>query len=389
MMRLLACLVAIVLGTAVLLLAAGAQMDPAGSAFAMIGSLVWTTVGPHLLVVALLSVTLASLGLRQGPRRIGLAAVVIATVAAIGSGWIVGRIAVATRGAGGSLDPVAAFLLTTMREPAPDVIETIATVEGRDLKAAIYRTAVGGPGPGPMLVYIHGGGFMAGTITETAADLRWFADRGWLAVSVDYRVFAPGEPTWDKATPDTACGLAWAAAHAARLGGDASRLVLMGDSAGGNLAINVGYGAGTGKIASGCGGAVPVPRAIAVQYPAVDPVAIYERGYPIPGFEPAMLMTGYVGGRPEQFPDRVAAISSATYVHPGAPKTLIIAPDKDSLVVSDSVRAFAETARAAGVEVELVRMPYANHIFNQIAANSLGNQASRTIRLRFMEQAVR
>jgi acetyl esterase/lipase len=133
---------------------------------------------------------------------------------------------------------------------------------------------------------------------------------------------------------------------------------------------------------------VPVPDAIAVQYPAVDPIAIYERGFPIPGFEPAMLMAGYVGGTPSEFPDRVAAIASENFITPAAPPTLIIAPEKDSLVVSDGVYGFADKARAGGVDIELVRIPFANHIYNQVAYNSLGNQAGRTIRLRFLEQHV-
>lgn len=69
-----------------------------------------------------------------------------------------------------------------------------------------------------MILYIHGGGFTIGKSTETAADLRWFADRGWLVVSVEYRLFGPGNPTWDKAPDDVACALA-TYENAARFGG--------------------------------------------------------------------------------------------------------------------------------------------------------------------------
>ena len=142
---------------------------------------------------------------------------------------------------------------------------------------------------------------MVGTTTETASDLRWFADRGWVVFSIDYRLFKPGRPTWDKAPVDVACGLAWVYANAAQFGGNPERIVLLGDSAGGNLAVNLAYAAALEQVQSGCG-AVPVPKAVVVQYPAVDPVAVYERGFPVPGFEPQMLMMGYVGGRPEDFP---------------------------------------------------------------------------------------
>jgi acetyl esterase/lipase len=196
--------------------------------------------------------------------------------------------------------------------------------------------------------------------------------------SIAYRLFAANNPTWDKAPADVACGLAWVHANAARFGSNPERLALMGDSAGGNLAINLGYGAALGEVQSDCG-PVPVPGAVVVQYPAVNPVAIYQRGYPVPGFEPQMLMVGYVGGTPEQYPDRIKAISSATYVSDKAPPTLVIEPEKDGLVVSDSVYAFVDKAKAAGVDIEMVRIPFANHIYNQIAANSIGNQARLTI----------
>jgi acetyl esterase len=111
-------------------------------------------------------------------------------------------------------------------------------------------------------------------------------------------------------------------------------------------------------------GSVPKPRAVVVQYPAVDPVAIYQKGFPIPGFEPQMLVTGYVGGKPEQFPDRIRAISSETYLSREAPPTLVIAPEKDGLVVSESVYTFVDKAKAVGVDIEIVRIPFANHVYN-------------------------
>lgn len=202
-------------------------------------------------------------------------------------------------------------------------------------------------------------------------------------VSIDYRLFKPGRPTWDKAPVDVACGLAWVHANAARFGGDPERIVLLGDSAGGNLAINLGYAAALGQVQSDCG-PVPVPKAVVVQYPAVDPVATYERGYPVPGFEPRMLVQGYVGGAPEDHPDRMRAISSATYLSGRAPPTLVIEPEKDGLVVSEGVYAFVRKAKAAGVEIQLVRIPFANHVYNQIAANSIGNQARRTITAHYL-----
>jgi acetyl esterase/lipase len=388
LLRIVVGILALIVSAGVLGLVLGALLDSAGSGFAMIGAMVWTTIGPHLLVGALVAMLLAAVAARGGPGAFGWLVLGTSALSVIGAGFIVLRIVTAVSAAGGEANPVAALRLGRMTVPEPDATEMVATVDGKALRAAVFRPA-GAAGAAPTIAYIHGGGFMAGTITETAADLRWFADRGWLAVSIDYRVFSPGDPTWDKATPDAACGLAWLARHASRLGGDPARIALLGDSAGGNLAINIGFAAAEGRAISGCGGEVPVPKAIAVQYPAVDPLSIFERGFPIPGFEPEMLMSGYIGGTPAEFPGRLQAISSASFITPKAPPTLIIEPENDSLVVSEGVYAFAAKAQAAGVPLELVRIPFANHIYNQVAANSLGNQAGRTIRLRFLEATVR
>lgn len=373
---------------AVLGLIAGAFADPTGSLFAVVGSMVWTTYGPFLFLVALMAVALGVAARVAGWKGFGNVSLALSSLALIGAGYILSQITLAAVTAGGAIDPLSTLSLEAMQEPAPDIVETFDIIDGTELRAAVYRPALAA-GPAPVIVYIHGGGFQAGTFTETAADLRWFADRGWLVVSVEYRLFSPGNPTWDQATRDAGCGLAWVAENAVRFGGDPARIALLGDSAGGNLAINIGFAAASGRATADCASEVIVPRAIAALYPAVDVASIYSDGFPIPGFEPTMLVKGYIGGEPDAYPDRVAAVSSATYVTAEAPPTLIVLPENDSLVVAHGTEAFVEEAKAAGADLELVRIPFANHIFNQLAANSLGNQVGRTLRLHFIEEHVR
>ena len=391
MMRVLSIILALLgLGVSVVVIAfvLGAFAEPTSSLVAVFGSLVWTTFGPFLFLAAL-ATFLAGLFLRwQSMRRLGGMIVSLSVIGMIGAGFILTRIWLVTIAEGGEISLRAAFMLRSMEEPAPDIVETVQVVEGKELRAAVYQPPPG-LGTSPVMVYIHGGGFMTGTHTETAADLRWFANRGWLVISVEYRLFEPGNPTWEKAPEDVRCALAWAFRNAPRLGGDPERLALLGDSAGGNLAINEGFAAAIGDLTSLCGDHIPIPMAIAVQYPAVDPKSIYADGFPIPGFEPRMLIEGYIGGSPDQYPDRILTVSSATFLTPEAPPTLIILPEKDSLVVASGTLAFVQKAKLKGVKIELVRIPFANHIFNQMAANSLGNQIGRTVRLRFLEEFVR
>ncbi|MCC5842502.1 MAG: alpha/beta hydrolase [Opitutales bacterium] len=376
--------VALLLAGAVLFFVIGALRDPTGSLHGMVGSALWTTLGPHFVLVSLFALGLGIFAGWRRPTLIALFAVWAAGAAGAGSVMIVWSFVFATSGAGGQVNVIRALYLRPMTGGGPDEITTVTTVNGRVLQAAIYRPREA-DGLSPVILYIHGGGFMTGHMTETDADLRWFADRGWLVVSADYRVFSEGAPTWDRAPSDVACAAAWVAANAGRLGGDIDRLALLGDSAGGNLAINLAYMAARGDTRSDCG-TVPVPAAVVVQYPAVDPLAIYEHGYPVRGFEPRMLVRGHLGGDPQAFPERVDAVSSFTFLHAQAPPTLILSPKKDGLVPAWSVVRFAEYAEAAGVEVELVRLPFANHVYNQLAANSLGNQARRSITVRYLAE---
>ncbi len=87
----------------------------------------------------------------------------------------------------------------------------------------------------PLVVNFHGGGFALGSSRQSDwACSTIAADLDAVVVSVDYRL-APTHK-FPAAVEDCYDALLWSAAHAARLGGDPTRLGVMGDSAGGNLA---------------------------------------------------------------------------------------------------------------------------------------------------------
>jgi acetyl esterase len=91
-----------------------------------------------------------------------------------------------------------------------------------------------GPGPFPTLVYLHGGGWILGSPkTHRRVGFR-FAEAGYLVFNVHYRL-APEHP-FPAAFDDCVAAIRWAVVHAAEYRGDAARLAVGGDSAGGNLA---------------------------------------------------------------------------------------------------------------------------------------------------------
>jgi acetyl esterase len=90
----------------------------------------------------------------------------------------------------------------------------------------------------PILVYFHGGGWVIGNL-DTHDDMcrRLAIESGCLVISVDYRL-AP-EHKFPAAAEDAYAATKWISANAKQLGGDAARLAVGGDSAGGNLAAVV------------------------------------------------------------------------------------------------------------------------------------------------------
>ena len=97
-----------------------------------------------------------------------------------------------------------------------------------------YRTA-SGPAVRPALVYLHGGGFRMGSRRSVEHSMRLLAQLAETDVfSVEYRL-APEHP-FPCATDDAWNALRWVCRNAARLGVDRSRILIGGDSAGGNLA---------------------------------------------------------------------------------------------------------------------------------------------------------
>jgi acetyl esterase/lipase len=114
---------------------------------------------------------------------------------------------------------------------------------GGGLAARLYRP-LAGEGARGLVVYLHGGGWVSGDLETHAGVCRALAQgSGACVLAVDYR--RPPEHRFPTAVEDAAAAVLWAHASARGLGADPDRLVLAGDSAGGNIAA-----AATGLLAA-------------------------------------------------------------------------------------------------------------------------------------------
>ncbi len=143
----------------------------------------------------------------------------------------------------------------------PEIGESIDDVvirgfDGQDLTVDIHQPK--GEGPFPILVYLHGGGWVLGS-PKTHRKLGYrFAERGFVVFNVHYRL-APEAP-FPAAFDDCETALDWVLENAGEYGGDVSRLALGGDSAGGNL---------TAAVASQAENRDAIKAALLI-YPAMD-----------------------------------------------------------------------------------------------------------------------
>jgi acetyl esterase len=379
----------LLLGKALLVLFALGTLGsfiPAIPVLGELGPVLIMFLGPWLAILSMLGAVLMFRSGRTGRRPRTLVLAGMAAFAALGTSYILAQQVGVARANGVSVDPVQMLLAGSQSDSSlHPVTVNYAKFEGEGLPLDIYRP-IGklGAKPAPVFVYVHGGGWSSQTLKQREADYRWFATRGYLVISLEYTLSTDKRHTWNVAEPQLACALAWVNANAARYGGDPARLALWGESAGGNLVLNLSYKANAGTLTSSCDGALPQVDAVMALYPVVDPARMYRPEDPLLGLFGRMMGDNYTGGSPEQFPDRYAVIASATHIGPTAPPTLLVVPEADHLVAPAAAYAFEATARAAGIDTRLIRMPYAEHAFD-LRSGSVGSQLVRQTMLQFLE----
>ncbi len=137
-------------------------------------------------------------------------------------------------------DAVKDILTKQKKSTAP---EPVAKVEDKQIDGAAGKIAArfytpAGKSPQPVIVYYHGGGFVIATNDTYDATPRALANQtGAIVVAVEYRK-AP-EHKFPAAHDDAYQAYLWVVKNAASFGGDPNKVAVAGESAGGNLALNV------------------------------------------------------------------------------------------------------------------------------------------------------
>jgi acetyl esterase/lipase len=237
----------------------------------------------------------------------------------------------------------------------PDIVYGVAN--NTPLKLDVwYPNAV--TTPTKTLVYYHGGGWIFGAKAYSILQYLPFLERGWRVVDVEYRM-ASNSPA-PAAVEDTRCALRWVFRNAKQYNFDPAKIVLMGHSAGGHLALISGMLPEKTPLDNNCyadekyGDPKINVAAIVNWYGITDVNDVIH--------EPNLKNYGMMWIGSQRDADEIArSVSPLTYVRAGLPPILTIHGDKDDVVPYSQATSLRDALNKAGVRNELYTVTGGGH----------------------------
>jgi acetyl esterase/lipase len=212
----------------------------------------------------------------------------------------------------------------------------------------IYYPALKTNKKAPCVIVIHGGGWDGGDRFQLPELNVYLASKGYNVASIDYRL-AP-EYQFPAPIEDTKDAIAKLKQESLRLNIDTNNFILLGRSAGGQIALITAY-----KNTDPC-----IKGVISFYAPA-DMIW----GYSIPGnpliLDSRKVMENYLGGTIQKVPEHFKAASPNEFVNPACPPTLLIHGMRDEMVAYEHSIRLKNLLNKAGVKNYLLTLPWATH----------------------------
>ena len=173
---------------------------------------------------------------------------------------------------------------------------------------------------------------------------------------------------------DVKSALGWVAAHAVEYHVDPARISMMGGSAGANLSMLAAYSAGDPRLPPSTDVPPVAIRSVLNFYGPSDMALLY-RTCKSPAYV-RPLIKEYLGGTPEEIPERYRVLSPLSHITAKAPPTITLIGPSDRLVSSDHAELLDQTLSNAGVPHEMYMLPANDHGFD-VNWGGFGTQIAR------------
>lgn len=236
-----------------------------------------------------------------------------------------------------------------------------------------YRPANDRQAPLPVVVYIHGGGWRSGSKHNALINYyaKFFASQGFATISVAYQLHTP-DPYPDQNT-DVACALSYIEDHAANLGVDPDKMILFGDSAGGDLATFASL------VIPYEGYDYDAPRGV------IDFYGVFDFSKIIVGSHPDYNARRYLGSK---YNEVAVTASPVTYVTKKAPRFLLVHGTNDTVVPITQSQEFYRLLTTTGIDAEYVAVPGAHHGFIGPELGAHDNQVIQSALTSFLHEVL-
>ncbi len=232
----------------------------------------------------------------------------------------------------------------------PNVTYHVASNQENKLDLYVPRDATG---PTPVLMYIHGGGWVGGTKESNVLRILPYLEMGWAVANVEYRLGAVARAP--AAVEDGLCALRWVIRNAGQYNLDASRIVTTGNSAGGHLALTTGMIPASAGLDRECPGSEELSVAAIINW-----YGITEVGDLLDGPNTRSYAVEWMGSLENRF-EIAERVSPMTYVRAGLPPTLTIHGDADPTVPYQHAVALHEKLDGIGIPNVLHTVPDGGH----------------------------
>lgn len=205
-----------------------------------------------------------------------------------------------------------------------------------------------GPGPFPVIVCIHGGGWKAGTRQSLDATIRTFAARGYVAATVSYR-FAPKDP-FPAQIEDCKAAIRWLRANAKMYRIDPERIGVVGFSAGAHLAALLGVTDKKDGL-EGSGGSPDQSSRVQAVVSFFGPMDLTRNRTPETD---SIFLIPFLNAKFEENPEPYRKASPIQYVTSDDPPFLFLHGTEDKLVSVEQSKIMDEKLRQAGVGSKVI-----------------------------------